>query len=260
MSDEFEKLVPYLPCLPDDDVIKMILIAGDVNARKGSKQLDFIQNDIIDTHISSLFEDYNPYFDIPVRHSQDSILSPRGETLNDLCVQTGIRILNGRTPGDYIGSTKMQNNREMEAVSIRLYKYLCEEVVGSKSIVRYRRLYYKLHDDILSDNSREVISSGSKAEGLDLPGSDLDMMFCLKSWKVYEDKPKDKENVLLLDTDNALPGFALLKKADSSSFPCYTTKTSDGYLISNEDFVKLLWQDMRQAVPVLEKHGPALTN
>lgn len=25
MSDEFEKLVPYLPCLPDDDVIKMVL-------------------------------------------------------------------------------------------------------------------------------------------------------------------------------------------------------------------------------------------
>ncbi|CAG2248303.1 unnamed protein product [Mytilus edulis] len=71
-----------------------ILIAGDVNARTGSKQLDFIQNDILDTHISSLFEEYNPDFDIPVRHSQDSILSTRGKTLNDLCVQTGIRILN----------------------------------------------------------------------------------------------------------------------------------------------------------------------
>ncbi|CAC5391023.1 unnamed protein product [Mytilus coruscus] len=178
----------------------------------------------------------------------------------------------------------MQNQLELETVSVRLNKYLCEEVVGSENIVRYRRLYYKLHDDILSDIHREFISSGSKtegfallkkaekssfpccptitadgnlisnsdflkliwsdfqigqevnyklhddmlynrdyecissgsrAEGLDLPGSNFDFMLLLKLWEIYKDKHKDKEDVLMLYKENSLPGFALLKKADS---------------------------------------------
>lgn len=113
-----------------------ILIAGDVNARTGSKQLDFIQNDILDTHISSLFEEYNPDFDIPVRHSQDSILSKRGKTLNDLCVQTGIRILNGRTPGDYIGQLTCHTPMGSSVVDYFL---------SSESLLS-NILFFKVHD------------------------------------------------------------------------------------------------------------------
>lgn len=78
----------------------------------------------------------------------------------------------------------MQNQLELETALVRLYKYLCEEVVGSENIVRYRRLYYNLHDELSNDNEYELISSGSKVEGLDLPGSDFDVMLLLKSWEV----------------------------------------------------------------------------
>lgn len=91
----------------------------------------------------------------------------------------------------------MQNQFELETVSVRLYKYLCEEVIGSEN----------------------------------LPGSDFDTMLLWKLWEVYEDMPKDKVDVLLLDTDHALPGFALLNKSDSSSFPNSATVTADGNLI-----------------------------
>lgn len=46
-----------------------------------------------------------------------------------------------------------------------------------------------------------LLSSGSKAEGLDLPGRDFDIMMLFKLWEVYEDKPKDNEDVLMLDPD-----------------------------------------------------------
>ncbi|CAC5384556.1 unnamed protein product [Mytilus coruscus] len=92
-------------------------------------------------------------------------------------------------------STKMQNQLELETVSVLLYKYLCEKVVGSENIVRYRRLYHKLHDDISSDNCVEIISSGSRAEDLDLPRSHFDAMILWKLWEVYEDRPKDKEDI-----------------------------------------------------------------
>lgn len=104
----------------------------------------------------------------------------------------------------------MQNNRELEAYSVWLYKYMCEEVVGSENVVWYRRLFFKLYDDIFSDIHHEFISSGSKAEGLDLPGSDIDLMFHNGLFEVYEDETKE-EDVLMLDPDKALPGLTLLK-------------------------------------------------
>lgn len=94
---------------------------------------------------------------------------------------------------------KMQNQHEQMALSVRIYKYLCEEVVGTENIVRYRRFYFKLYDEISNENDHAFISSGSKAEGLDLPGSDFDLMLLIKLWEVYEDKPKNKQDFLMLD-------------------------------------------------------------
>lgn len=154
----------------------------------------------------------------------------------------------------------MQNQLEMEAVSVRLYKYMCEEIVGTENIVRYRRLYYKLHDDIFNDNRFEFISSGSKAEGLDFPESDFDFMLLLKSWEVYEDKTYDKDDILILDTDNASPGFALLKKLDSSSFPFFSTLTANGNLISNKEFFNTGWSYDVNEVNIFEIHGPCTSD
>ncbi|CAG2224723.1 unnamed protein product [Mytilus edulis] len=132
----------------------------------------------------------------------------------------------------------MHNQPEMKAVSVRLYKYLCDEIVGSEKVVRYKRLYCKLHDEILYDSESELtcISSGSMAEGLNLPGSDIDIMLVLKTSEVYENKPEDEEDLIILDTENALPGFALLKVAGESEFP--TTYTTNGTLLANSDVIQ----------------------
>ncbi|XP_071128167.1 uncharacterized protein [Mytilus edulis] len=152
----------------------------------------------------------------------------------------------------------MQHELELKEVSVSLYKYMCENVVGSENVVRYRRLYCKLNDEIFDDSSYAIISSGSKAEGLDLPGSDYDIMFLAKNWLVYETKPNDDDDVIVLDTDNALPGFALLKVADNTTFPCPITVTANGNYIANIDYLKFILGKENDILYTI--HGPSLSN
>ena len=81
-----------------------IILAGDFNARTGSNEQDFIVDEKLDENdYIPLFDQYSPDIDIPSRLSMDSIISSRGKTLNELCIQSGIRILNGRISGDFTG-------------------------------------------------------------------------------------------------------------------------------------------------------------
>lgn len=152
----------------------------------------------------------------------------------------------------------MQHELKLKEVSVSLYKYMCEKVVGSENIVRYRRLYCKRNDEIFDDNSSAIISSGSRAEGLDLPGSDYDIMFHAKNWSVYETKPNNDEDIIVLDTDNALPCFALLKVSGNTAFPCPTTVTANGNYIANVDYLKFILGTEDHILCSI--HGPSLSN
>ncbi|XP_052080392.1 uncharacterized protein LOC127718416 [Mytilus californianus] len=152
----------------------------------------------------------------------------------------------------------MHNQPELKAVSVRLYKYLCDEIVGCEKVVRYKRLYCKLHDDISNESDLEIISSGSTAEGLTLTGSDIDIMFRSKFCEVYEDEPRDEEDVIILDTENALPGFALLKVPDGSDFP--TTNTANGILLANTEMFQDIWDQEEGFDDFFEIHGPSMSN
>jgi hypothetical protein len=49
--------------------------------------------------------------------------------------------------------------------------FLCDEVVGCEKVVNYRRQFFNVYDDVYNhrgDNNWHHISSGSKAEGLNL--------------------------------------------------------------------------------------------
>jgi hypothetical protein len=64
-----------------------------------------------------------------------------------------------------------------------------------------------------------VISSGSKAEGLDLKGSDYDIMHVFTQCQVYENvnaigKMTNKIH-LIMDADDSPPGFTLLQLLDT---------------------------------------------
>lgn len=108
----------------------------------------------------------------------------------------------------------------MTAISRQIYQYMCDEIVGSEKVVKYRRLFFKIYDYVQNNfllTSKHLISGGSKAEGLDLPGSDLDIMLISKKYIVYRSKNETvnrrhaiNKHILIIDTENAQPGFALL--------------------------------------------------
>ncbi|CAC5377416.1 unnamed protein product [Mytilus coruscus] len=108
----------------------------------------------------------------------------------------------------------------MTDISRQIYQYMCDEIVGSEKVVKYRRLFFKIYEYVQNNfllTSKYLISGGSKAEGLDLPGSDLDIMLISKKYIVYRSKTKTvnrrhaiNKHILIIDTENAQPGFALL--------------------------------------------------
>ncbi|XP_052098891.1 uncharacterized protein LOC127733600 [Mytilus californianus] len=151
-------------------------------------------------------------------------------------------------------------NEELETASIELYQYMCNVLVGSEKIVRYRRLFFKLFDETWNtQHGFELISSGSKSEGLDLHGSDFDVMTLHKYLKVYENIDSSGFAVNI-DTNNAQPGFALLNVPESIGkfCPVLFSKTDNGYLLSSRKIKDLLMVKPRLYNGAFSIHGPSV--
>ena len=97
---------------------------------------------------------------------------------------------------------------------------LLDDVTGTEEIVRIRKDFCKIHDCVRSitwDNVN-VYFTGSRAEGLDLPGSDNDFMIDINNMFDIEVSESInylvrsiRRNKLLIITDNVPPAFAMLK-------------------------------------------------
>ena len=72
-------------------------------------------------------------------------------------------------------------------ISVELYRYLCENIVGSEETVKSKRILLATYDHMTSNNSALQITSGSVGEGLELEGSDIDIMFVIKSISVCKE-------------------------------------------------------------------------
>ena len=153
----------------------------------------------------------------------------------------------------------------MEDVSVKLYKYMCDEVIGSEKVVNYRRQFFNVLDDVCNhfgDNAWHTISSGSKAEGLDLPGSDFDVMHVNKNIHVYEFDDilsnyhdlRTKFN-LVLDFENAMPGFTLLRFYDVREW-------NEEFIDTNDNETVLSNKSWKRVVTIRnqEIHGPCFSD
>ncbi|VDI01960.1 Hypothetical predicted protein [Mytilus galloprovincialis] len=105
-------------------------------------------------------------------------------------------------------------NSEDKNLSLQFYDYLCN-IVGSEDVVRTRREIFTSKDLVENTTFATSISSGSKAEGLDLKGSDYDMMYLFNFVRVYESLNAAHSNPykipLVMDTSDINPGFTKLK-------------------------------------------------
>ncbi|XP_063447769.1 uncharacterized protein LOC134727321 [Mytilus trossulus] len=97
--------------------------------------------------------------------------------------------------------------------SLNFYTYLCQNI-GSEAIVKARRLKCISSDFASSNNLFPCIYSGSRGEGLDLEGSDIDVMRICSSYVVYESDKYIVHNwlpVLVMDTEDSPPCFTQLE-------------------------------------------------
>ena len=95
---------------------------------------------------------------------------------------------------------------------------LLDDVTGTDESVKIRQDFCKIYDCITSIDGSNTYYTGSKAEGLDLPGSDDDFMIDVNEfWDIdVSESANDivrstRKNKLLIITDNVPPAFAMLK-------------------------------------------------
>ena len=122
-------------------------------------------------------------------------------------------------------------------------------VVGSEMDIRIRQNVFLIKDNIYKrGNTRSTMAtSGSLAEGLDLPGSDLDIMIVLKGAKVIQNvqhmNSSAKCQTLLMEDSMEFPGFSRLKLIAEgdiqyryTSLECFV-ETINGMYLSNIVFI-----------------------
>ena len=104
---------------------------------------------------------------------------------------------------------------------------LLDTAIGTKEGAVIRQDFCRLHDCVKSNMDKDyaIYYTGSKAEGLDLPGSDMDYMhdlnapFKIKVVQSLHEYPVDfMYNVFHLCTENTPPGFALLRCVSTPLF------------------------------------------
>ena len=107
-----------------------------------------------------------------------------------------------------------------------LLSQLLDNVVGTEEMVRIRQDYFKIWDCIRSTTRIKSYLTGSKAEGLDLPGSDFDIMFDINNTEnvMIIQSMRDayttmNTDVFLLTNENVPPCFALLKSVNHIQSP-----------------------------------------
>jgi len=143
-------------------------------------------------------------------------------------------------------------------------------VVGSEKDIRIRQHMFLIMDKILNKESTALtqVSSGSLAEGLDLPGSDQDIMFVLNDVQVIQNVQhmnlSSRYTTLLVEDDMQFPGFSRLKliaEGDHqymyASLECFVA-TINGMFLSNISFVCKFLElviDLKQSA-----HGQCLSN
>ncbi|XP_071162546.1 uncharacterized protein [Mytilus edulis] len=147
--------------------------------------------------------------------------------------------------------------------SLDFYDYLCRKI-GSEKEVKGRRLTF-----LAIDNFNEgQMSSGSKSEGLDLKGSDIDVMFVDFRLKVYEfetEADKSHKSVLFMDTEDTHPCFTRLYLRNSSDSP------NENYLnmlepngmkhqLSHELYKQFHFEFLKTRTYLKKIHGPCLSD
>ncbi|VDI28085.1 Hypothetical predicted protein [Mytilus galloprovincialis] len=171
---------------------------------------------------------------------------------------------NSRYCQDYLSCT------EDDLKERYLYQNLVN-TVGTEIDIRKRQQLFIIQDMICNAQAQKThthISSGSLAEGLDLPGSDIDIMFVINKVDVIRDLRNMRHPVqcttLVMETDTDHPGFSRLRliaigdgENDILTYE-YFESTSKGLCLSVNKFVSKINNMIPQQQ--ISQHGPCLSD
>ncbi|XP_052080285.1 uncharacterized protein LOC127718330 [Mytilus californianus] len=151
-----------------------------------------------------------------------------------------------------------------------LYEHLVK-TVGTEIDIRTRQRLFIIQDMIVNAClNKTQISSGSLAEGLDLPGSDMDIMFVNDFAHVIHNKRNIKHpihnNIFVMETDIDYPGFTKLRlvaRHDKKSikltcFNCPPGSCRGNYYLGIHQFLNALVHRYPNLKGVI--HGPCISN
>ncbi|CAC5372336.1 unnamed protein product [Mytilus coruscus] len=163
---------------------------------------------------------------------------------------------------------KMARKSIETSESVNFYKYLCQQI-GSEEVVRIRRLAYVISD---IGQISKTITSGSIGEGLDLEGSDLDVMWMDNCFKVYESetevKDPDSGIPLIMYTGETQPCFTqlcylsrenIIYKNVPMTIPDMFQKTHLRYVLSSELYKLDVLTNQTVSLIAKNFHGPCIS-
>ncbi|VDI53549.1 Hypothetical predicted protein [Mytilus galloprovincialis] len=137
---------------------------------------------------------------------------------------------------------------------------MCQSIVGSVEHVKTIRLMNTVRDYLKNDTISACITSGSFGEGLEMKGSDIDVMTPIKLIEVYEDPniPCNPYKICLaMTTDDTQPGFTLLRLLNNERVgkcDLCEDKGPDVFLANNS--IKCL--SLSECLTIV--HGPCLSD
>lgn len=144
--------------------------------------------------------------------------------------------------------------------SIALYQDMCQNIAETEEHLKTIRPMNAVKDNLSFDKDSTTLTSGSFGEGLDMQGSDLDVMYILKYYEVLggNNIPLDiHKTYFAMETDETIPGFSQLRLLQNNHLDTLELIIQKGrdFYISSAVFKMLL------STPFIKNvHGPCLTN
>ena len=148
---------------------------------------------------------------------------------------------------------------------------LLDDVVGTPEMVAVRQDWCRIHDCLQSKlSTHNIYFTGSKAEGLDIPGSDHDFMIdrndwlCIKVIQSLDERPTmSPYSIFFMSTENVHPGFALLKHVNqnlNNQILFLASRNMNGLRYLSSDLVVESYLSKRsQSIPMTRvRQGPSL--
>ena len=151
-------------------------------------------------------------------------------------------------------------------MSLSLYQFVCRHIVGSEETVKTKRTFNTIKDKLASDENFVHITSGSFGEGLEMSGSDVDMMDVFSNVHVYEDINKvrlnSRETSFVMEMDDCNLGFTHLRlvQCNYASILKWCKQIGHSSYLSNELFKNVLISKLQERGESHHVHGPCVSD